>query len=93
MTVFEKWSLIISGGGLVIIMLGLIVRITLRWGKIENHLESIADKVGSLVAEKEDAHKELRHGIEKVDSRIERHEAWHDDHPYVREHYERSHAD
>lgn len=72
---------LIAGLSLIFIVLsaglGLIVRITLRWGKIESNLEHIAEKVGELVQDKDAAHRDLNARIDKVDDRIERHESWH----------------
>lgn len=89
MSANERFSLLIAGMGLLFTVLtvglGLIVRITRRWTKIEDSLSTIAEKIQGIVKDKDDDHRELSYRIEKVDSRIERHEQWHDDHPYMRE--------
>lgn len=60
--------------------LGLIIRITNRWSKIEANLTAIADKI-TLVLDQQTADRlDLNHRIEKVDSRLERHETWHSTH-------------
>jgi tRNA(Ser,Leu) C12 N-acetylase TAN1 len=64
--------------------LALLVRITRRWQKIEDNLDTIASKIADLVRNKEEDHRELAQRIDKVDSRLERHEVWHDEHPYLK---------
>jgi hypothetical protein len=83
----ERFQLLIGALGLLFVILtaglGLIVRITIRWTKIESSLSVIADKIKDIVTGKDADHRDLEQQINKVDSRIERHEVWHDDHPYM----------
>jgi hypothetical protein len=83
-TTDQRFTVTIMAIGLVFTVmaagLGLIVRITTRWTRIEDRLGAIADKITELVKDKESDHHELDVKIEKVDARIERHESWHDTH-------------
>jgi hypothetical protein len=83
MTPSERFAAIIAALTLVFLVmttgLGLIVRITMRWAKIESNLQSITEKVSELVDGKRTDHLYLDSRIDKVDSRIERHEQWHRD--------------
>lgn len=88
MTPSERYGIIIAGLGLGVTVLsvglGLIVRITRRWTQIEDSLHAIANTFKVMADDNGKDHKELSDRINRADARIERHELWHDDHPYLR---------
>lgn len=57
--------------------LALIVRLTVRWAKVELTIGVITDRVNDLVVRFRDTDSSLSHRIDKVDDKIERHEEWH----------------
>lgn len=77
----DQWTAVITALSLLFLImmtgLGLIVRITGRWTKVEDRLQAIADKMDLLIAN-------MDHKVDKVDDRLDRHERWHDDHPWPR---------
>jgi uncharacterized protein YlxW (UPF0749 family) len=61
-------------------VLGLIVRITARWTRVESELKVMTDKLAELVTDKRVDHYDLAARIDKLDNRVERHEQWHVEH-------------
>lgn len=84
MTPDERFSLTLTAIGLVFAVmctaLGLIVRITSKWTRVEDRLETLVDRVGEIVTDARDDKTQLAQQINRVDRRIERHEEWHDTH-------------
>ena len=61
--------------------LGLIIRITARWTRVEDNLEHLVDRVTTLVSDGKEADERLGKAIDRLDTRLTTHEAWHADHP------------
>lgn len=77
----NDWAAVIAGASLMFAVLatglGLIVRITIRWTRIETSLESIAQRISDVVSSGSSERAKLGERIDRVDARIDRHEAWH----------------
>lgn len=84
MTADQRLTITISALGLLFLVMsagiGLLVRLTVRWTKIEDSLKVIAEKIGEIVQNGKDADKALADRIDRNEVRIERHEEWHRDH-------------
>jgi hypothetical protein len=84
-TADQRLTIILSALGLLFLVMstgvGILVRLTVRWARIEDRLGVIADKIQDIVRDKDKDHDTLEHQISRVDSRLERHEEWHRDNP------------
>lgn len=81
MTADQRLTLILSALGLLFLIMstgvGILVKLTARWAKIEDNLGRIADKVTDLAEDREREDKRLDIKIERVETRFDRHEEWH----------------
>jgi hypothetical protein len=81
----ERFTILITGLSLLFTVLcvgiGLIVRITAKWTRVEDKLEHLVENVGDLVRDGREADDRLGKQIDRLDERLTRHESWHDDHP------------
>jgi hypothetical protein len=80
----ERFSLTLTAIGLLFVMmsagLGLIVRITAKWTRVEDRLDVLVTKISEVVTGARDDKGQMHEQIDRVDRRIERHEEWHDTH-------------
>lgn len=53
-----------------------------QWTLTVERLTTLTDKVSQIVDWKDREHTRLDTRADRLDGRIERHEAWHDDHPH-----------
>jgi hypothetical protein len=59
----QRFTLLISSIGLVFLVLsaglGLIIRITVKWTKVEDRLDNVSNSLAALVSDKDRVHREL----------------------------------
>ena len=81
MTHFETLSIILTGIGLLLAImgtgLGMLVRITRRWTQIEERLAALVDSFREAMDGASEDYNRLERRLDRTDSRLDRHEEYH----------------